>query len=109
MRILLDENLPHRLRHNLPDHEVATAAWMGWAGIANGKLLDLAETNGFDVFITADQSVPFQQNVDRRNITIIVLVTRNNDAETFELLMRDVLASLDDVVPGTIVHIGEQV
>jgi predicted nuclease of predicted toxin-antitoxin system len=54
MRILLDENLPRQLRDYLPGHEVMTVTWMKWKGIKNGKLLDLAEAENFDIFITMD-------------------------------------------------------
>ena len=57
MRVLLDENLTRRLRRRLTGHSVATVAYQGWRGVRNGTLLDLAERNGFDIFLTADQNL----------------------------------------------------
>lgn len=62
MCVLLDECLPRRLKRELPDHEVRTAPEMGWAGVENGELLRLA-SGEFDVFITVDRSLEFQQNL----------------------------------------------
>ena len=60
MKVLLDENLPHRLRQALHMHEARTTAFMGWVGITNGELLGLAEDAGFNVFVTADRNVEDQ-------------------------------------------------
>ena len=56
-RVLLDENLPRQLKRELTGCEVRTVAELGWAGIKNGKLLRLAESE-FDLFVTADQNLP---------------------------------------------------
>ena len=61
MRILLDESIPRRLGPMLPGHEAATIAKIGWAGVRNGRLLALAATK-FDVLLTADQNIEYQQN-----------------------------------------------
>jgi len=52
--VLLDETLPHSLREHLLQHETFTAAYMGWAGLKNGQLLDVAEASAFDVLVTGD-------------------------------------------------------
>jgi hypothetical protein len=61
MRILLDECVPRRLKHELGDHEVRTVTEMGWAGMKNGALLQLA-AESFDVLLTTDRNLAFQQN-----------------------------------------------
>lgn len=61
MRILLDENLPHRLRRMLSGHDVRTTAYQGWAGLTNGMLLKAADEAGFDAMITADQGIRYRQ------------------------------------------------
>ncbi|MGB6362765.1 MAG: DUF5615 family PIN-like protein, partial [Thermoanaerobaculia bacterium] len=71
MRVLLDECLPRRLKHELPDHEVRTAPEMGWAGVENGELLRQA-SGEFDVFITVDRSLEFQQNLSDLAFGIVV-------------------------------------
>ena len=77
MRILLDHNIPRPLRSSLPGHDVDTTAERGWDGLHNGELLDRAETEGYELFITADQQMPFQQNFTHRGIRLVVLTTNS--------------------------------
>ncbi len=72
-RILLDENLPVALKGLLTGHEVSTVKDMGWTGIQNGALLALAQQSGFDVLITGDKNLTYQQNAANRKIALIVL------------------------------------
>jgi len=74
-RVLLDENLPHRLRLLLPSHTVITVAFQGWVGVSNGDLITAAEQAGFDVMVTADQGVSYQQNLTGRRLALVVLST----------------------------------
>jgi len=67
--VLLDENLPHLLRNNLGDHDVFTVRYKGWAGL-NGGLLT-AEGDEFDVLVTGDQTLPYEQNLSLRRIAIL--------------------------------------
>lgn len=64
--VLLDENLPQKLRLLLIGHTVVTTVYQGWAGKSNGSLLATAEEAGFDVFVTADQGINYQQNMNSR-------------------------------------------
>jgi predicted nuclease of predicted toxin-antitoxin system len=107
MKILLDEDLPRRLRHYFPGHEAVTVLWMGWGGVQNGNLLDLVEAHGFDIFVTGDQGIPFQQNLRKRQIAFIVLVARNNQFETLEPLMSKAQEAVEGARPGTVVYIEE--
>ena len=75
MKVLLDENIPHKLRALLSSHEVATVAYMGWVGTKNGKLLTVAEAAGFDVLITSDQGIPYEQNMEGRKLAMLMLST----------------------------------
>jgi hypothetical protein len=78
MRILLDESVPQKLRLLMEGaHTVVTTWYQGWSGLRNGELLDAAEEAGFDLFITADQELRYQQNLARRKIAIVVLGTNN--------------------------------
>ncbi len=70
MKILIDESLPRYLKRVLTDHETRTAQEMGWAGIKNGELLRLAELD-FEVFLTADKNIRYQQNLQGRKLVII--------------------------------------
>jgi hypothetical protein len=60
VKVLLDENLDHRLRKHLGSHDVFTASYMGWDGLKNGQLLRAAEDGGFDVFVTGDQTLAYE-------------------------------------------------
>ena len=73
MKVLLDENLPHRLRHYLSGPEVFTVRNRGWSGLSNGELLQTAEKEGFDIFLTGDQTMSYEQNFTGRQIAIVVL------------------------------------
>lgn len=55
MKVLLDEDVDHRLRGRIESHDVSTVRYCGWSGLKNGELLKVAEENEFDVFVTADQ------------------------------------------------------
>lgn len=65
MRLLLDENLPKRLKQDFAEHEIYTANDKGWTGISNGRLLELLIENDFNVLITFDKNLQFQQNFKR--------------------------------------------
>ncbi len=73
MKVLLDENLDHRLRNHLGTHEVFTVSHMGWSGLKNGKLLEAVEKAGFNVFVTGDRSLPLEQNLGSSRIGIVTL------------------------------------
>jgi predicted nuclease of predicted toxin-antitoxin system len=93
MRILLDESLPRRLREAFPGHEVATVAEVGWSGRQNGELLRLAATR-FDVFVTADQNLQYQQNLSGLPLSIAILAGRDNRYETLLPLAAQLLPRL---------------
>ena len=78
MRLLLDESVPGRLRRALPGHQVRTVGEAGWSGVKNGKLLALA-ANEFDVFVTVDKNMPFQQNHLTLPIPVVVLHAASNE------------------------------
>jgi hypothetical protein len=73
MHVLFDQGTPVPLRKFLQNHQVETAFERGWAALKNGELLDRAEQFNFEVFITTDQNLCFQQNLVERKIAIIVL------------------------------------
>jgi predicted nuclease of predicted toxin-antitoxin system len=94
VKILLDECVPFPLSKILNQHLCRTATQMGWTSIRNGELLDLAEGQ-FDVFITADQGLPYQQNLTGRRIAILELSTNNIRLITAAAgLIREALASI---------------
>ncbi|MEM9005410.1 MAG: DUF5615 family PIN-like protein [Cyanobacteria bacterium P01_F01_bin.86] len=77
MRLLLDECIDRRFARELMGHEVKTVPQMGWAGIKNGQLLTLAAQE-FDVFITVDRNLSFEQNLPKFEIAVIVLQAYSN-------------------------------
>ena len=86
MRLLLDENLPKRLKLDFPDHEIFTVRDKGWNGIKNGQLLNLLLENGFDALFTFDKNLSYQQNFSKYTITVFVLnATINSYAELTKL------------------------
>lgn len=105
MRILFDHNAPRRLRLHLADHDVDVAEERGWATLANGELLDRAEEAGYEVVITADRNMPYQQNIWSRSFALIVL--GSNRWPLIEPRIEDIRAALDGVQPGEVreVHI----
>ena len=75
MRILFDQGTPAPLRHPLAGHSVETAYERGWSSLNNGDLLAAAEGAGFDLFVTTDQNLRYQQNLVGRRLAILVLPT----------------------------------
>lgn len=75
MKILFDQGTPVPLRRYLPDHEVLTAAEMGWSQLNNGALLAAAKSQSFEVLITTDQNLRYQQNLKDRGMAVVVLMT----------------------------------
>lgn len=107
MRVLLDENLPHQLRTNLPGHDVSTVRYLGWNGLKNGELVRAAESAGFEVFLTSDQNLSYQQNLRDRSIGMVTLT-----AQKWSILstnLEKILAAVDRTKPGSfqVVECGE--
>lgn len=73
MRILFDQATPLPLRAHLEGHEVRTTAQERWSTLKNGELLAAAEASGFDIFLTTDKNIRYQQNLSERKIAIVVL------------------------------------
>ena len=91
MKILLDENLPKQLKADFgPDYEVKTVRDMGWLGKKNGELLGLIVFNGFDFFVTIDKNLRYQQNLDRIELKIFLLLAINNRRETLQILIEKI-------------------
>jgi len=107
MRILLDECLPKKLKKDFLNHEVKTVPEMGWAGRKNGELLPLAE-NHFDIFITSDQNLQYQQNLKGRFITIFVLKSPNSRYETLKLLIPNVLEKINRELEKGVIEIENE-
>ena len=105
MKILLDENLNWRLERFLPGHDVKSVPRIGWAGLANGKLLERAQDE-FDVMLTMDGSMASEQNLARFRIALIALRAKSNRLEDTSPLMPKVLAALGGVKPGQVLIVS---
>lgn len=100
MRILLDECLDLRLRHEFPDHECITVQYLGIKGIGDGPLLDLIGDQ-FDVLITTDANMPFQQNLKRYKGLSAVLITEGDGSIVTVMPLLDLIrAALETIKPG---------
>jgi hypothetical protein len=100
VKVLLDENLPHLLRHHLGAHDVVTVRYRGWAGLRNGELLKVAEQDGFDVLITGDQTLSYEQNLAGRRVAVVVL--SSIDWRILESNAPLIVAALDSATPGSL-------
>jgi predicted nuclease of predicted toxin-antitoxin system len=98
VRVLLDECLPRRLKRDLPGHDARTTSEMGWASKRNGELLRLAESQ-FDIFLTVDRKLQYQQNLSAFNIAVVVMVAQSNTLLDLRPLMSKVLESLSKATP----------
>lgn len=107
MHLLLDENLPRRLKFLLIGFDVSTVAEMGWSGTKNGTLLQLAAAN-FDVLVTMDRGIEYQQNLGGLELAVVALSAASNRLETLQLLVPWMLEVLPEVQPGTVTRVGKE-
>lgn len=105
MRVLLDEQLPRQLARELIGHEVRTVQQQGWAGLQNGALLRQAAEAGFEVFLTADHSLQFQQNLARSGIRVLVLVAPSNALEDLLPLVPHILVEIPRTQIGQVMRV----
>ena len=99
MRILLDECIDRRFARELVGHDVKTVPQMGWAGIKNGELMKLAESD-FDIFVTVDRNLSYQQNLPKFKIALIVLRSQSNRLSDLRPFADKLLATLPEVEYG---------
>ncbi len=105
MKLLLDECLDWRLRRDLPGHEVKTVKDTGWEGIKNGRLLALAQAE-FQVFITGDRNLSFQQNLPGFPIAVLVLKAESIRLVHTRPLMPKVIELLPSLKPGQVITVS---
>jgi predicted nuclease of predicted toxin-antitoxin system len=108
MRVLIDECAPSALRHALTrrGHNCRTVQEEGWSGKKNGELLDLAEDD-FDVLITVDTNLRYQQNLTGRKIAILLLLARSNRLEILSPHFSACAHVLETIKPGDFVEVGD--
>ncbi|MBV8200942.1 MAG: hypothetical protein JOZ15_10005 [Acidobacteria bacterium] len=108
MRVLLDESLPRQLARELGGHSVRTVAQEDWCGVKNGELLLRARAAAFDAFVTADQSLQYQQNLKDAEILVVVLAAPTNRLPDLLPLVPALLLALESPAPGTVVRLGRK-
>lgn len=107
MKILLEESLPRKLSNEFDaEHEVRTVRDMGWSGKRNGELLKLMTENDFELFVTVDRNLPYQQNLQKLLLTIVVLHTKDNTRETSRLLIPKLFNHLSKGNPQNVIKIS---
>ena len=106
MRVLLDECVPRKLKSRLSGHECRTVPEEGLAGKKNGELLSLAEGAGFDVFLSLDRGIEFQQNLQSRRIAVLVLRAGSSRLADLQPHIPGILKVLESLRPGQVVRVG---
>ena len=99
MRILFDQGTPEPLRASLTLHEVSTAYEKGWAKLGNGELLSAAEREGYELLVSTDTSLRYQQNLSGRGIGVIVLLTTS--WPRIQRVIPSVVSAVDSAIPGS--------
>ena len=107
MKLLLDENLPHKLRTLLSGHQCFTGQYMGWSGIENGELLRLASADGFDALISTDKGIEYEQNQTTLPLAVVVLLGKDNKLKTLESLVPALIVELSKLQQKSFVKVGE--
>lgn len=106
MRILIDECIDEAFRHSFPDHDCQTARYAGLAGLRNGELLLAAEQAGFEVLVTVDHGIRFQQNLTGRKLAALILRPLSNRLKDLLPLVPACLDCLRTIQAGEVAVVG---
>lgn len=107
MKLLLDENLPVKIKSYFSDiYVVATVREMEWSGKKNGELLGLMTLNGFDALITIDKNLKFQQNIKKFDVKIFILNSRDNKLKTLEPFIKELENKLSGSIQENVIEIN---
>ena len=106
MRVLLDESVPRKLARELVGHDIRTVSQLGWSGTKNGELLRRAGAEGYQVLITADQNLEYQQNLTKISVGILVLVAKSNRLIHLKPLVPQNLKQLEALGPGVVIRVA---
>jgi hypothetical protein len=107
LRILLDECVDARFAPHVTGFDTQTVLGMGWSGISNGKLLTLAQAD-FDVFVTVDKNLSFQQHLPKYSIAVILVHCKSNRVEDLLLILPDLLDAIPKAPMRQVSHVGAQ-
>ncbi len=104
MRILFDQGTPVPLRKHLVSHQIETAYELGGGSLQNGELLSQADASGFEVLVTTDQNLKYQQNLNTRRISIVVLTTTS--WPRIQRSMAAVIEAVESATAGSYIEIA---
>ena len=107
MKILLDHCVPKPFKYELSKHEISTAREMGWETLKNGELLEQAQSRGFEIVITVDQNMRYQQNLMGRSIAVCVLIALGITTEDLRPLVPALEELLSKIQPGMLYEVGK--
>jgi predicted nuclease of predicted toxin-antitoxin system len=105
VKILLDECVPRKLSKLLPGHEISTAPQAGLAGLENGKLLAAARSHNFELFLTVDRNLTFQQNISILPLNVLVLRCHSNKLDDLKSLVPQIIEFLSKPVVNQVTFI----
>jgi hypothetical protein len=105
VKVFLDECVDWRLARDIVGHDVRTARQMGWTTVENGALLALASQH-FDVFVTVDRNLSFQQNLDSFSIAVVVLQAKTSRLADLRPLVPSLLEAIESALPGAAKFMG---
>ena len=103
MRVLFNQGTPVPLRQYLSDHSVDTAFERGWSTMQNGELLEASEQDGYQLLISTDQNLKYQQNLSDRHLAIIAFLSTS--WPRIQLKVNDIQAAVDEITPGDYLEI----
>jgi hypothetical protein len=104
-RVLFDEDVPRQLRRDLAEFSIRTVQEQGWSALKNGALLRIASRD-FDVLLTADKNLQYQQNITKFDIGVVVLAVFDTRLPSLRAKLNEIRAAIYDVLPGGVARIG---
>ena len=107
MKVLLDECVTRKLKSRLPNHSVATVREMQWNGLRNGNLMRVAVEAGFDVLLTIDKNLEYQQNLKSFDIIVAVFDVKDNKVPYYEPFLSIFERQLPSLTKGAAYRIGK--
>ena len=101
---MFDQGTPAPLRRHLGEHEVETLVEKGWSDVDNGRLIEIAESEGYDVLVTTDQNMRFQQNLTSRQLAVVVLLS--TAWPDIQLQIDEIRTALDEAQNGEFIEVA---
>jgi len=108
MKILLDECVTKKLKRYLDDLDVRTVVEMGWSGYRNGKLLAAAVENGFDILLSIDKNMAFQQNMAKYEVAVVVFDTQRSKIDILVEFLPEFMARMKEFEKGKITFLAAE-